>query len=376
MRIKLILSLLLLIPITLALTGTGGGYSFTGNIGNMGGDEDASGINVSVTAPTFAVKQASSQQFYGGVFCVLNRPPTIVSSSISPSIANASQTITVAAVLMDNDTDSSRMKAYNGTDKGTLLCTGNTVDPGGNSSCSFTASDAGCSAGACNIYLYTEETSLHECDGYSYSIDASTVSFINDVAYPTIFNPVPNTTSVGYSRINANFTVNFSYTEENPRNYSIEIYNGSTRLCMATNTSLTGGTGINVSQTCWMAGSAIEGYYTLRITVIDVLLKETQNTQADAVLIDNTQPTGTLTINPTVTVSGTKYAKGIIPLNATASDTSSGIFNVEWYYDSTLIGSDSSSPYGIDWDTSTAPDGTYNITARIYDKSGNVRVVS
>jgi hypothetical protein len=375
MKAVIVVSLMFLIPIALALQGSGNGYSVTGNIGSMGGREDASGINVSVTSPTFAVKQSNSTHFYGGVFCVLNRPPTIVQTSISPTVANTSQTVTISAVMQDNDTDSVRVKAYNGTDKGTLLCTGSSVASGGNSSCSFTASSAGCGAGACNIYLYAEETSLHECDGYSFSVGTSTVSFTNDIAYPSIFNPVPNTTSVGYTKQAGNFRLNFSYTEVNPRNYSVEIYNGSTQICYNTSTSPTGGEGINASITCGISGSAIEGYYTYRMTLFDTTLQSTQNTQTDAVLIDNMQPTGTLTISPTVTVNGTQYAKGIIPLNATAADTSSGISYVEWYYDSTSIGSDGTSPYGIDWDTSTIPDGTYNITARIYDRSGNMRIV-
>ncbi|MBI2173165.1 MAG: hypothetical protein HYT73_03075, partial [Candidatus Aenigmarchaeota archaeon] len=267
--------ILILIPVTMALSGSGGGFSVEGQSGYIGGHEDSSGLNVSVIN-TLAVKESATARLYGGIFCILNRPPSVVQASITPSAANSSQTITVAAVIGDNDTDNVRLKAYNGTDKGTLLCTGSAVGSNGNSSCSFTASAAGCGDGACSIYLYGEDLQ-NECDGSSFSTQ-STVSFTNDVATPSVFNPIPNTTSVGYTRVNANFSVNFSYTEVNPRNYSIEVYNGSTRLCMATNTSLSGGTGINVSQTCWMAGSAVEGYYTLRITMLDTTLQETQNT--------------------------------------------------------------------------------------------------
>ncbi len=221
--------------------------------------------------------------------------------------------------------------------------------------------------------MFAEDVN-NECEGSSFS-EPSILSFIYDTAFPSIFNPVPNTTDVGYTKQGANFRINFSYTELNPRNYSVEIYNSSTQICYNTSTSMTGGEGINVSTTCDINSSSIEGYYTYRTTIIDTVLQLTQNTQTDAVLIDNTQPTGTLTITPSVTVGSSQYAKGIIPLNATGSDSSSGISHIDWYYDSTKIGGDLSSPYGIDWDTTAVTDGTYNITARIYDRSGNTRTV-
>ncbi|MBI2580078.1 MAG: hypothetical protein HYW27_04220, partial [Candidatus Aenigmarchaeota archaeon] len=187
MRIAIALFLILLIPIAFALSGSGGGFSVEGQSGYIGGHEDSSGLNVSVIN-TLAVRQTGSQHFYGGIFCILNRPPSVVQVSITPSAANSSQTITVAAVIGDNDTDSVRLKAYNGTDKGTLLCTGSAVGSNGNSSCSFTASAAGCGDGACSIYLYGEDLQ-NECDGSSFSTQ-STVSFTNDVATPSVFNPI------------------------------------------------------------------------------------------------------------------------------------------------------------------------------------------
>ncbi|MDI6721829.1 MAG: Ig-like domain-containing protein [Candidatus Aenigmarchaeota archaeon] len=375
--IVIILSTLLLIPIALAFSGTGNDYSLTGDIGNIGGLQDASGINVSVIAPTFAIRSNTNNgTFYGGIFCIFNRPPVIALTSVSPSVVNSSQTVTVSAVAMDNDTDDFYVKVYTSAAKTTLLCTGNSVASGGNSSCSFTAGDTGCSEGSCNIFLFAQETTINECEGNSFSVNPTpvTVTFTYDITPPAIFSIFPNTTAVGYAKANANFNVNFSYTDLNARNYSIEIYNGSAQICMTTNTSVSSGAEISTSNICVISGSQTEGYYTLRITVVDNALQTTQNTQTDAVLIDNTAPTGTLTVNPTVTVNGTDYVKGIMPLNATGSDTSSGVEHVEWYYNTTLIGSDSTSPYGIDWDTSALPDGSYNITTRVYDRSGNVYI--
>lgn len=67
------------------------------------------------------------------------------------------------------------------------------------------------------------------------------------------------------------------------------------------------------------------------------------------------------------TVSGT------IPLTATASDNSgaNGIAKVEFYVNSTLQSTITTAPYGTTWNTASAANGDYTITAKAYDQSGN-----
>ena len=62
-----------------------------------------------------------------------------------------------------------------------------------------------------------------------------------------------------------------------------------------------------------------------------------------------------------------------VALSATASDTDGTIARVEFYRNGSLIGSDTSSPYGITW--SGAPAGTYSLTAVAIDNAGG-RTVS
>ena len=45
---------------------------------------------------------------------------------------------------------------------------------------------------------------------------------------------------------------------------------------------------------------------------------------------------------------------------------------VEFYADGSLLGSDDSSPYSFDWNTSGVADGEYALMAKAYDPSGNV----
>jgi hypothetical protein len=60
-----------------------------------------------------------------------------------------------------------------------------------------------------------------------------------------------------------------------------------------------------------------------------------------------------------------------ITLNATASDTDGTVARVEFYRGSTLISSDTTSPYSAVWTGAAA--GSYSLTARAYDDDGASR---
>ena len=81
---------------------------------------------------------------------------------------------------------------------------------------------------------------------------------------------------------------------------------------------------------------------------------------------DTTLPSVTLTA-PTdgATVSGSTT------LSATASDNV-GVAKVEFYDNSTLLATDTTSPYSTTWNSSTVTNGSHLITARAYDAAGNV----
>ncbi len=81
---------------------------------------------------------------------------------------------------------------------------------------------------------------------------------------------------------------------------------------------------------------------------------------------DTTPPTTSIT-SPTngATVSGT------ITVAANASD-SVGVTRVELWVDGVLTGSDTTSPYQISWNTTTASNGGHTLQSRAYDAAGNV----
>ena len=81
---------------------------------------------------------------------------------------------------------------------------------------------------------------------------------------------------------------------------------------------------------------------------------------------DTTPPTTSITSPANgATVSGT------VTVAASASDNV-GVTRVELYVDGALIGTDTSSPYQIAWNTTTATNGSHGLQTRAYDAAGNV----
>jgi regulation of enolase protein 1 (concanavalin A-like superfamily) len=75
------------------------------------------------------------------------------------------------------------------------------------------------------------------------------------------------------------------------------------------------------------------------------------------------------TVAMTTPVSGATFtAPATIALAATAGDSDGTVARVDFYAGSTLVGSDTTSPYGVTWSGVAA--GTYSLTARAIDNAG------
>ena len=85
-----------------------------------------------------------------------------------------------------------------------------------------------------------------------------------------------------------------------------------------------------------------------------------------ASIIDSTAPTVAIG-NPTATQKVT----GTIGVDVAATDAV-GVTRVELYVNGKLLATDTMSPFGFSWDTTTATDGTSNLVAKAYDAAGNV----
>ncbi|MBN1204330.1 MAG: hypothetical protein JXB05_05345 [Myxococcaceae bacterium] len=81
---------------------------------------------------------------------------------------------------------------------------------------------------------------------------------------------------------------------------------------------------------------------------------------------DTTPPTSSIT----APAAGSTLA-GTVSVSASASDNV-GVTRVEFYAGGTHIGTDTTAPYSISWNTAEVANGTYSLTSRAHDAAGNV----
>jgi hypothetical protein len=94
--------------------------------------------------------------------------------------------------------------------------------------------------------------------------------------------------------------------------------------------------------------------YSIKINVHFKVTKEPQNEELFVSIVNP---------RPNQTVSGLQ----IIGTTTVLKDDDDPVTKVEFYLDSTLIGTDTEAPYGYDWDTKTATDGEHVLVAKAYD---------
>jgi hypothetical protein len=83
--------------------------------------------------------------------------------------------------------------------------------------------------------------------------------------------------------------------------------------------------------------------------------------------LDVTAPTVSLTAPQ----SGQQYRRGVLAIAAQASDTGSGVARVAFYDGAQLIGTDTTEPYQLSWNTRKVSLGQHTLTAIATDAAGN-----
>ncbi|HEX5748959.1 MAG TPA: Ig-like domain-containing protein [Archangium sp.] len=167
----------------------------------------------------------------------------------------------------------------------------------------------------------------------------------------TLTAPAAGATVKNTVTLSASATDNFGVTR-------VDFYAGSTLLGSDSSAPFT---------FSWDSRSVPNGAHSLSVVAFDAAGLSSAGGSAVTVNVDNdwTPPTVSLTAPAAgATVTGS------VTVSATASDNV-GISKVEFYDGATLVGSDSTSPYSLSWNSRNGPNGSRTLTARAIDTAGN-----
>jgi hypothetical protein len=116
----------------------------------------------------------------------------------------------------------------------------------------------------------------------------------------------------------------------------------------------------------WNTSTLAQGSsHTLSATASGINGKTTTSAPVSVSIKDTTPPTVAIT-SPASKAS----VSGTVTISASASDNV-GVASVVFYVDSTLLATDTTSPYSAAWNTNTASLGSHTLTAKAYDAAGN-----
>ncbi|HEV7672547.1 MAG TPA: Ig-like domain-containing protein [Thermoanaerobaculia bacterium] len=163
--------------------------------------------------------------------------------------------------------------------------------------------------------------------------------------------PTGGSTVVGQTALKANAADNVGVT-------NVEFYLDNVRL---------GSDPTSPYAWTWDAASATAGSHQLKAKAYDACGNvATSNPVSVNVVLD----TGLPAVSIIAPSAGTKL-RGTTTVQATASDNT-GIARVEFYLDGSFLGTDSTVPYSLSWNTASVSAGAHTLLAKAFDTSGNL----
>jgi GH18 family chitinase len=274
---------------------------------------------------------------------VVNPAPT---TSITSPANNATFTAPASVTINANASDTApgtvtKVDFYNGT---TLL--------GTDTSSPYSFAWANVAAGT--YTLTTKATDNQGAVGTSSAITI-TVNGTNPAPTTSITSPANNATFTAPASV----TINANAADTAPGTVAkVDFYNGTTLL--GTDTS---------SPYSFSWTNVASGTYTLTTKATDNQ-GAVGTSSAITITVNGTNPAPTTSITSPAN-NATFTAPASVTINANASDTAPGtVAKVDFYNGTTLLGTDTSSPYSFSW-TSVAA-GTYTLTTKATDDQGAV----
>lgn len=197
----------------------------------------------------------------------------------------------------------------------------------------------------------------------------ATVTVILDTTNPVINTISPNNSSKAYRQGGAQLYVNFTYTEANPKNYTVTI-NNSTAIINSSTSSNVGASPVSVSFT--VNSTAAEGYYNVTVTMWDNASYTNSSTAYTSVLIDNTAPDYPAVVNHTDDAPSGYDDDTSVDLSWTAATDVLSSVSYTIYRDGVVNATTSGTSYTITGEV----DGShiYNVSAS--DAAGNTNATN
>jgi hypothetical protein len=177
----------------------------------------------------------------------------------------------------------------------------------------------------------------------------------------SITNPVNNATAGAGSSV----SVTISATDAD-RVSSVDLFlDGTTKLTTLTTAPYT---------YTWNTAGVALGPHTLQAKATDPSGNLGTSSAITVNVVDQTPPTTAVVTSP----SAGSFLNGTQTINANAADNpgGTGILKVEFYDGATLIGTDTTSPYTASWNTTTATNGSHNLTIKAYDNGSPANVTT
>jgi regulation of enolase protein 1 (concanavalin A-like superfamily) len=269
-----------------------------------------------------------------------NQPPTVsLTSPASGATYTAPATIPLSAAASDTDGTITKVDFF----QGTQLIASDSTNP-------YSASLANAVAGTYQLTAVATDSDGLTTTSVPVSVTVNapanqppTVSLTSPSAGATFTAPASITLGAAASDTDGTIAV-------------VDFYQGST---------LIGSDASSPYGATW-SGVAAGSYQLTAIARDDDGATQTSAAAVVTVTAAANQPPSVSVSSP---VSGTSYvAPASVTVTATAGDTDGTVMNVEFYRGSTLIGSDTTSPYSAVW-TGAMP-GSYSLMARAVDDDG------
>jgi Bacterial Ig domain len=185
----------------------------------------------------------------------------------------------------------------------------------------------------------------------------ATLDNVDDAPSVTITDPT------GGTKLRGSITITANASDDHGVDH-VSFFDGGTLIGTANSPGTGGAWSVQ-----WDTTGASDGAHTIKATATDNATLPNQTSDSVNVTVDNTAPIVSITAPAPGQVSGT------IPVNASASDTTTSVAKVQFFADTSSIGTDTdgSNGFSVSWNTTSVSNGPVSLTAVATDAAGNTK---